>query len=143
MKAHPYLGWGAIAILSTAAIIYLIYMHVDLDIVAVYLLAVNTVTFALYRYDKLISAHENLTRIPNFLLAGLAILGGSFGALFGIYLKPTHKTGRKYFLLQACVWLSVVAYGVLIYCYFFDEAGRCQEVWHALLQRLNVQLSQE
>ncbi len=136
MKAHPYLGWGLIAALLTGAVTYVIHLHVDLSIVLVYLAAVNTVAFLLYRYDKLISAHEDTARIPNLVLAALAVFGGSIGALSGIYWKDAHKTSTKYFLLQVCVWLSMLAHMVLIYCYFFDETRYCREIWDGLLQRL-------
>ncbi len=136
MKAHPYLGWGSIAALLTAGITYVIHLHVDIDIVLVYLAAVNVVAFLLYRYDKLIPTHEDATRIPNLVLAALAVFGGSLGALSGIYRKDRHKTRVKYFLLRTCVWLSILAHAVLIYCYFFDETGRCREIRDTLLQRL-------
>lgn len=136
MKAHPYLGWGLIATLLVAAIIYVIHMHVNLDVVLVYLVAVNIVTFLLYRYDKVISAREDAARIPNSMLAALAVFGGSIGALLGIHWKYGHKTSGRYFLLRACVWLSMLAHAVLTYCYFFDETRRCRDIWGGFLQRL-------
>jgi uncharacterized membrane protein YsdA (DUF1294 family) len=136
MKAHPYLGWELIIALLTAAVTYVIHLHVDLNIMLEYLVAINIVACLLYRYDKLISAHEDATRIPNLVLAAMAIFGGSIGSLCGIYWKDKHKISAKYFPLRACVWLSMLAHAVLIYCYFFNEPRRCREIWDGLLQRL-------
>jgi uncharacterized membrane protein YsdA (DUF1294 family) len=138
MKAEPYLGWGLIATLLTAGIIYTIYQHIYLDLRLVYLIAINIAAFLLYCYDKLISCHEEATRIPNLLLLGLAAVGGSVGALVGIYCVR-HKIRDGYFLLR--FWLILLAQATLVYCRFFDEAGRCQEMRDELLWQLRALLA--
>jgi uncharacterized membrane protein YsdA (DUF1294 family) len=137
-KAELYLGWGLIATLLTVGITYVICQHIYLDLRLVYLIAINIATFLLYWYDKLISCHEGATRIPNLFLLGLAAVGGSVGALFGIY-RVRHKSRDGYFLLR--FWLIVVVQVTLVYCRFFDKTGRCQEMRHELLWQLRDWLS--
>jgi uncharacterized membrane protein YsdA (DUF1294 family) len=145
MKEHPYLGWLTIAALLIAGLAYLVYHQADVHPLPAYLAAINVVTYLLYRYDKLISAHKEITRIPNLILALLAVAGGSIGALGGIYLKilpgSTHKTEGKYWWLRAVVWLSLLAHGALLYCVFLDKSGRCQELWRGLWERLKAGLA--
>lgn len=62
-----------------------------------YLLAINTMTLGLYGYDKLI-AGGTATRIPELSLQALVLLGGTVGALVGIF-GFRHKTQKVWFLL--------------------------------------------
>jgi uncharacterized membrane protein YsdA (DUF1294 family) len=147
MKEHPRLAWLTIAVLLVAGLTYLIARSTELPLLLAYLAAINVVTYLLYRYDKLISAHEGITRIPNRILALLAIAGGSVGALGGIYLKilpgSTHKTEGEYWWLRTVVWLSLLAHGALLYCVFLDKSGRCQELWRGLWERLKAGLASQ
>ncbi len=80
---------------------------------AVYLTAVNLVTFAVYGYDK----HKAKTggqRIPERVLFLLAVIGGSIGALAGMYYFR-HKTRHTLFRLgvPAVLILQILILAVL------------------------------
>ena len=49
----------------------------------IYLMAVNFITFLLYGDDKS-RARRHAWRIPEKVLMGAAVIGGSIGALFGM-----------------------------------------------------------
>ena len=134
MKSAPYAGWGIIAALMTAGIIYVIRQHAELKPLFVYLVAINLITGLLYWYDWLISPRkgpEAPTRIPNLLLLALAAVGGSLGAYIGIY-EIGHKTSSKYLWLRACFWITVLLQTALVYCLFIDKTGQCQRICDAL-----------
>ena len=63
----------------------------------IYLLAVNAVGFAVMLYDKYL-AKNNLWRIPETTLFGIAAVGGSIGCLVGMY-TARHKTKHLSFTL--------------------------------------------
>lgn len=60
-----------------------------------YLITVNAAAFILMIVDKY-KAKKNLWRIPEATLMGVAAIGGSLGALAGMYLVR-HKTRHKKF----------------------------------------------
>ena len=61
-----------------------------------YLLSVNLVALGVYGYDKLISSSDR-TRVPELALQSLVLLGGTIGALVGIF-GFRHKTRKVWFL---------------------------------------------
>ncbi len=67
------------------------------------LVAVNITTFALYGYDKL-AARRRWWRVPEALLHGWALLGGSPAALIGQQVFR-HKTIKQRF--RVVFWLVV------------------------------------
>ncbi|MCQ2461758.1 MAG: DUF1294 domain-containing protein [Clostridia bacterium] len=79
-----------------------------------YLIIVNVVTFILFGIDKW-KAKRHAWRIPEATLLGLAIAGGSAGALLGM-LAFHHKTKHKKFTCTIPEILIVQA--VLIVLYF-------------------------
>lgn len=76
----------------------------------IYLLAVNAVGFAVMLYDKYL-AKNNLWRIPETTLFGIAAVGGSVGCLVGMY-TARHKTKHLSFTLgiPAILIAQVAAY---------------------------------
>lgn len=60
-----------------------------------YLLLINVIAFLLMLVDKY-KAKKNLWRIPEATLMGVAAIGGSLGALIGMYLVR-HKTRHPKF----------------------------------------------
>ena len=60
-----------------------------------YLIALNIVTFLVYGIDN-IKAKQKIRRIREASLLVLAVLGGSIGALLGMYVWH-HKTKHKKF----------------------------------------------
>lgn len=62
----------------------------------VYLAAVNVLTFFAYGGDKLRAKTAGARRTPEKTLLGLAVIGGSLGALLGMQVFR-HKTRHWYF----------------------------------------------
>ena len=63
----------------------------------IYLLVINVLGFAIMLYDKYL-AKNNLWRIPEATLMGIAAIGGSVGCLCGMYIVR-HKTRHLKFTL--------------------------------------------
>ncbi len=63
--------------------------------IMLYLVVINLVTFAVYAIDK-IAAIKGRRRIRIVTLLGLAVAGGSIGAILGVYVLR-HKTRKDYF----------------------------------------------
>lgn len=63
----------------------------------IYLLTVNAIGFSVMLYDKYL-AKNNLWRISETTLFAIAAIGGSFGALMGMY-TARHKTKKPKFTL--------------------------------------------
>ena len=73
------------------------YMFGGIKMLKVYLIytaVVTLLTLALFIADKLLSKNEILIRLPEELLLAFTCLGGSLGALAGIYIIR-HKTSFK------------------------------------------------
>ena len=71
----------------------------------IYLLAVNALGFGIMHYDKYL-AKNNLWRIPESTLFGIAAIGGSVGCLMGMY-SARHKTRHLSFTLGIPLILTV------------------------------------
>ena len=77
----------------------------------VYLAAVNVIAFAVYGADKR-RARKNRRRVPEKTLFLLAVIGGSVGALLGMY-TFRHKTRHWYFVWGIpAILLAQIALGV-------------------------------
>lgn len=70
----------------------------------IYLLLVNVLGFAVMIMDK-IFALNGLRRIPEKTLFGVAIIGGSFGCLLGMF-TVRHKTRHRSFTVGIPVILA-------------------------------------
>ena len=75
------------------------------EILILYLLLINAVAFLLMLIDKW-KAKKNLWRISEATLMSTAILGGSIGALLGMY-TVRHKTRHLKFTLGIPLILAV------------------------------------
>ena len=76
-----------------------------------YLIGINVLTFLLYGIDKW-KAQRGKWRIPEETLIWLAVVGGSIGALIGMYLFR-HKTKHRKFTLGIPV--IILAQAVIVY----------------------------
>ncbi|MCH1978213.1 DUF1294 domain-containing protein [Lawsonibacter sp. OA9] len=83
---------------------------------AVYLLIINLITLFAYGMDKH-RARQGLWRVKENTLLLLAVIGGSAGALLGIY-GFRHKTKHKKFTVLVPVFLVC---HVALMVYFFME----------------------
>ena len=118
MKAHPYRVWNLVAVLLAAALGLLLYWRLDLNLLVVYLVAVNVVTVLLFGYDKTAAQRKGAGRIPNPVLFGLAVVGGALGALVGMRIFH-HKTGERYRSWRLVVWASLLAHITLALLWLF------------------------
>lgn len=73
----------------------------------IYLLLINAAGFCVMLYDKYL-AKNNLWRIPENTLLGIAILGGSLGCLLGMY-TVRHKTKHLKFTICIPLLLALQA----------------------------------
>ena len=93
-------------------------------ILLIYLAVVNILTFIVFGVDKM-NAKSNRQRVRIVTLLGLAFIGGSVGALIGMY-GFHHKTKKAYFtvgvplilLMQVVVLFYVMNMGI-----FFGEVS--------------------
>lgn len=84
-----------------------------------YLVLVNAAAFICMLADKF-RAKRNLWRIPEKTLLGLAAIGGSIGAMAGMYLIR-HKTKHPRFFIGIPAMLIVqIAAGIWVYWRFFS-----------------------
>lgn len=84
-------------------------------LILLYLLTINAIAFLLMLVDKQ-KARKNLWRIPEATLMGSALLGGSIGALAGMY-TFRHKTRHPKFTLgiPAIFILQIALGGYILY----------------------------
>ncbi len=78
-----------------------------------YLFVINVITFAAFGLDKR-KAKKRKFRIRESVLHGLALIGGSLGAMAGMFLfhhktrKPAFRIGIPVlFLLQGVIWILI------------------------------------
>ena len=67
-----------------------------MEVIAYFLVGINILAFIVYGIDKWRAAHGRW-RIPESTLLGLAVIGGSIGALIGMKVWH-HKTKHKTFV---------------------------------------------
>lgn len=71
----------------------------------IYLIIINAIAFVLMLVDKL-KARNKLWRIPETVLMGTALLGGSIGSLLGMHVWR-HKTKKPKFSVGIPVILAL------------------------------------
>ena len=126
MKGHPYLGFSLVAVVLTGAFAYVILLHRELPNWVVYLIGINLAAFLLYWYDWLISpAKGERTRIPEWVLLGVEAVGGTIGAMLGMFLFR-HKVKKLWFQLR--FWLIVFGQFALVYCSPLGQPAVCRDV---------------
>ena len=80
----------------------------------IYLIVINILTFLIFGIDKW-KARRGRWRIPEGTLIWMSIIGGSFGALLGMYLFH-HKTQKRKFSLG--IPAILLAQAILAYFIF-------------------------
>lgn len=82
--------------------------------VVIYLVIVNVAAFCMYGMDKS-AAIKQKQRVPNKVLLGIAVIGGSVGALAGMY-TFRHKTKKWYYTVTvpAILLIQIVAVVLLL-----------------------------
>ena len=86
-----------------------------MDAILIYLVIINVVTFLAFGLDKL-KAKADAWRIPEKTLLGLAVIGGSVGAIFAIRVFR-HKTLHRSFRygIPAILMAQIALIAALIY----------------------------
>lgn len=84
-----------------------------------YLVLINLIAFILYGADKYKAQHEQW-RVPEKVLIGLALIGGSVGAILGMRIFH-HKTRHKLFSIGLPLILAIQL--LLIMFAFGDQNG--------------------
>lgn len=82
-----------------------------------YLLIINAVGFILMLVDKF-KARNNLWRIPEATLIGVALIGGSIGSLLGMY-TVRHKTRHTLFTVGIPLILIFQVILAIVLCVIF------------------------
>jgi len=85
-----------------------------IDFLYSWLIVTNLIAFLTYGYDKLIAGSRK-TRVPEKVLLLLALMGGSLGALVGMYVFH-HKTSKQSFLTR--FWIIFGVQMILVIVYF-------------------------
>jgi len=76
-------------------------------------MVINLVTFIVYGIDKS-KAKKHLWRIPEATLIGLALIGGSIGALLGMRLFH-HKTKHvKFYVGVPAIFMIEIAMAIIL-----------------------------
>ncbi len=76
-----------------------------MKLAVIYLVMINIAAFCMYGIDKS-AAIKQKQRIPNRVLLGMAVIGGSAGALAGMYMFR-HKTKKWYYTMTVPVILII------------------------------------
>ena len=82
-----------------------------MKVLTIYLLVINVVTFLVYGFDKW-RAKRDAWRVPEKTLLLLAVIGGSIGAILGMY-TFRHKTKKAKFVIL--VPLIIILQMALVY----------------------------
>lgn len=100
------------ALLSVFMVIALnAYINQFVSSIWAYVFAINITSILVYGYDKMIAGTLR-TRVPELILHGLTLFGGTFGSLFSqIFFR--HKTRKDSF--QNVFWSIVVIQAVLFF----------------------------
>ena len=84
------------------------------DPLLAWLIAITVITYFTYGYDKNVAGSE-MMRVPEIVLLGLAIVGGTFGAITGMHVFH-HKTAKDSFRWK--FYLVVIGQSVVISVYY-------------------------
>jgi uncharacterized membrane protein YsdA (DUF1294 family) len=103
----PY-GLGALMALLVLGL--LLYFLLGWELYWVWLIVVNLVTFAFYRYDKRQAQVAGAARVPEVILLALLLGGGVLGGAAGMIMPPRHKTRKPAFWITLCAATALHAY---------------------------------
>ena len=115
-KQSPKTSFLLLAILLIAAAGLFIYFLTGWELLWVWLVAVNSITFLAYGFDKG-QAKGGGGRVPEMILHLLAISGGFLGGWLGRGLFH-HKTRKPVFTLVLII--STILWLVILYFYLFS-----------------------
>ena len=108
-------SYSIVAIAGAVVVGLLLWWLLDLDLYLVWLIAINAVTFALFRFDKGRAQNPGAGRVPEIILLGCTIAGGVLGAAGGMYMRPHHKTKKPVFVITLILAAAVHAWLLWMY----------------------------
>lgn len=109
-RRSPKITYAVIALVILAVLGGVLYQWLRWDVYWVWLLVVNVVTFAFFRFDKGQAQRSGAMRVPEVVLLGLMVAGGALGGAGGMWMRPRHKTNKPIFVLVLIVSLLIHAY---------------------------------
>ena len=95
-RSSPYRLFALLALLVGGAVAFALRFTFGAGWLLAYFAGVNVATFVLYAYDKSAAARGGWTRVPERVLHGLALAGGTPAALLAQILLR-HKTLKRPF----------------------------------------------
>jgi uncharacterized membrane protein YsdA (DUF1294 family) len=94
-------------------------IHFDLSLTyfQIYLLIINSISFAIFGFDKIQALRENtnISRVRERTLLSVALIGGTLGGLFAMVLFR-HKIKKVSFILR---FLGIVGIQIFVGYYFY------------------------
>ena len=108
---NPYLLFSFVAVAIVLVIMLPLMLLFDLWWLWPYLIGINVASFGLYWYDKAIAGEEKKTRVPELVLHGVDLLGGT-PAGFAAQRIFRHKV--KKFSYQLVFWITVAVQVVVV-----------------------------
>jgi uncharacterized membrane protein YsdA (DUF1294 family) len=114
-RVRPETYHGGVALALSAGLVVLLFLvfrpgFTWFTLLAAWLTAINLVAFGYYGYDKA-RARDRRSRVPEVVLHGLALAGGTLGAYLGMVLFR-HKTLKGPF--RVVFWVTVVLQAGLV-----------------------------
>lgn len=116
---NPFKFYFLISVILSVPIGITLWHSTDINPVWIYLITLSLVTFLFYGYDKS-QAVSHKGRIPEAVLHGLALAGGTPGALAG-QLVFRHKT-RKLSFRVVFIIIAVVQAGLVMWWFMRERA---------------------
>lgn len=109
-RRSPKITYAVIALVTLAVLGAALYQWLQWDFYWVWLLVINVVTFAFFRFDKGQAQRTGAMRVPEVVLLGLMVAGGVLGGAGGMWMRPRHKTNKPIFVLVVIISLVLHAY---------------------------------
>ena len=107
-RRRPFRWFAIIGLVVTVVAAGLLYRFTSLPPVFIYFLALSGCAFLLCGYDKQVAGGES-TRVPENVLFGAALVGGTPGLLLGMKVFR-HKTRKRSFqLVVAAIMVTQIA----------------------------------
>jgi len=112
-QVNPYGFYGLVFGVLTIVLFVALVLLPLLPLIACWLIATSLTAFLAFAYDKSIS-NRRWARVPENVLLGIALIGGSPGALVAMRLVH-HKTAKKSFLARMAVVLALQIAVIAVY----------------------------
>lgn len=115
-RTSPQTTYSLVAVAGVALLALAMWWLFDINLYWMWLIAINVVTFFLFRFDKGRAQSPGAGRVPEIVLLGCTALGGFLGAAAGMYMRPHHKTKKPVFVITLIVATAVHLW--LLWTYF-------------------------